>query len=129
MPEPKLVVGPGWNRSQIGGRCRSTSESQHLCFHAMQSSVGNPLRRHLALELCLPLPARERLLREFPILHASAPMSSPGDAASVVVNAGDSGAGDAAGVVVNAGDAGAAPAVTPYISNRHRGTIGPAHLV
>ena len=56
-------------------------------------------------------------------------MSSPGDAAGVVVNAGDSGAGDAAGVVVNAGDAGAAPAVTPYISNRHRGTIGPAHLV
>ena len=75
------------------------------------------------------VPVRERLLREFPILHASAPMSSPGDAASVVVNAGDSGAGDAAGVVVNAGDAGAALAVTLYISNRHRGTIGPAHLV
>ena len=53
----------------------------------------------------------------------------PAPSCSVVVNAGDSGAGDAAGVVVNAGDAGAALAVTPYISNRHRGTIGPAHLV
>ena len=56
-------------------------------------------------------------------------MAAAGDAASVIVNADDSGAGDAAGLVVNAGDAGAAPAVTPYISNRHRGTIGPAHLV